>query len=236
MYSLLRAYDVCPKKIYYLNPNLCKSDKRIFSIEVSQSKIKEALNEISQNKNEKDNKLLIFITGHGTSNGTIVLPNNNSKEEITSNEFNNWLSEIPFENLFIIIGSCYSGKLANTNQSISNRKGNSLQNRIFITTTSASEQSYGDKDNEYDNNPYDRGNEFISGFLEAFTNPCADELDSRDKKISLYEAFCFAEKYCLTCKKNIRNNMCYLFNNTNDYMQPVIVTENAAKKAFLFWD
>jgi len=221
MYTLLTLYKVPNENIVYLNPNRFKldNDSKISSSIITIENIKKFITTKFKNVKEND-KFLFFISTHGVT-GELMLKDD--PKPLTANILNGWLNLIPCKKKYLIINACSSGSFI---QFPSNEP-------IIITSTSDGEISYDDIDNDCDKNQYsDRGNEFISGFIEAFLNKDLFEL-KKDKKISLYEAFEYAEENCVIAGKKCRERCP---DQKEICIQPKLNPPEAAKNAFLFWD
>ena len=233
MYNLLNAYNIPPQRIIYFNQNE-SHPKTTFSLDdklVCNLK-KEMNDKFNYNKDNTKDKLLIYISTHGGLNGLTLHNSSNDECKLTPSNFAKWLKDINTKNIFVIINACKCNKFIKlTKESLSSCS----KNIIFISTSDSNNNSYGDCDTGFDENPQDNGDEFLSGFLEAFLNDKkADQ--NNDGKISLKEAYQYAITKCINCEENYYQNMCYIFYTIN-WIAPKLIDQNdSSKNAFLFWD
>lgn len=243
MYSLLKAYQVLSERIIYITPN-SSEHTGIFPTDVSYRTIQNAFDKVYKNCCEND-RFLFFISTHGDIDKLALSNDGKTDELISASNINEWLNPIKSKIIFVFINSCYSGSFVGVNydkkkkchkyyQRNDNLIFNNRQKRIVIATASENEYAYGDKDNNCDENYYDRGSEFVSGFVEAFTDIKTDEIKKKDEKISFSEAFTFAEKKCLICGTKCFA-MCQ-YENLIPCMNPVLIPNDLADSESLFWD
>lgn len=99
--------------------------------------------------------LFVYITGHGFVSGE---SGDGFAGGVSEDLLEIWLKLFdPGVHIVVIVDSCYSGSFIDTLQGVAD---------LIITSTNATDPSYGDIDPEGDPNPEDTGGEFTSGFVE----------------------------------------------------------------------
>jgi len=235
MYSILMNYGVLKKKIFYITPNksLLKKKYKVFDEELSKCSVQKCFDKIKK-KILPNEKLLFFISTHGSPEMLTLQKNRNYSEYLTPCLLKNFLDEVHCKTQFIVINACSSGSFG----AILINGVNKNTNRIVITSSDI--KSYFDLDHEiYDPNSKDRGSEFISGFIESFSDMSvikmkknADEFPE-DQKISIYEAFIYAKNHSC-CAENPSTLRFF----SKHYYSPNIVKSGGTnlKNEFLFWE
>ncbi|MDQ1349749.1 MAG: hypothetical protein QG657_50 [Acidobacteriota bacterium] len=233
MYSLLKLYNIPDGKIFYITPyemidegnaKIKPEKPKIDSKDVSLCNIKFFFDRVSD-EIKPDEKFLFYISTHGGINELYLSNNGKERETFCSSLLDDWLSMIHCKIQFIVLSSCYSGSII--------PDINGTTNRIIITSCDAGEIGYKDIDKlGCDLNIGDRGSEFLSGFILAFSDKDAD-VCIKDEKISIYEAFYFARNYAC-CADNSITTMC----GYEPKYHPQIVYSTGIKpySEFFFWD
>ena len=138
-------------------------------------------------KMEPGDTLFVYITGHGY----VSKDDGEGNAAVTSEGLlQTWLGSPflidPGVNIIIVIDSCYSGSFVDTTDKFAD---------MTITSTSATDPAYFDRDDSNDPNPEDVGGEFSSGFVEGWRRIMSDpaEVDrvrrkAADRGISFFEA------------------------------------------------
>ncbi|HLP46826.1 MAG TPA: caspase family protein [Candidatus Deferrimicrobium sp.] len=175
-------------------------------------------------KKNKVEKFLFLISSHGVVNNLCIRKGDEAAGNIIScADLKKWLKLINCKESYILIDACKSGSFIGAKYNSSNRKlelepNKGLLNpaeipngtkRFVIVSACCGESSYSDVDDcisnstENNENNYDRGTEFLGGFIEAFSQKSADK--NEDDKISLGEAFDYAKLYAYYAEKRCSN-------------------------------
>jgi len=233
MESTLKEYGVRPERRFLFKPDLS-------STEELNTKIITCIKDKIKGHIDKDNdKFLFFISTHGKENNLTLQSNTGINSYLDDKTLKGLLDEIPCKTQFVVINACESGSfltslIPNTNDPNINR----------VVITSSYGESFSDLDClNCDSNYNDRGSEFMSGFIQAFSvsdvnaipeKDWRNKLKSADKngdfKVSIEEAFHFAKENSL-CALNSMTTRCG-FSGLNI---PDIRYSNGNTCKFLFW-
>lgn len=223
MYSTLIQYGVFANRIFYITPNRPLNELNaycnVFSIDSIKNCFERVKGEIDQ-----DDKLLLFISTHGSDKKLNFVNSDGKEVYLCATLLNNLLNGIRCRTQFVVINACSSGSFIAPLMSVPDTN----VNRVIITSSYG--ESFSDLDyNDCDLNSYDRGSEFLSGFIESFSNKNADK--DNDCKISINEAFEFAKEYAF-CADNNATTSCR-FTPLN---LPCKQSTNEYTCKFLFWN
>lgn len=141
--------------------------------------------------------LFVYLAGHGyvsSQDGQGVVGG------ISEGLLEIWLDYInPGVHIVVMVDSCYAGSFIDTMNQVAD---------FTITSTNASDPSYGDIDPSEDPNPGDRGSEFTSGYVEDW-NKILDDIEeirrvrerAEREGINFYEALA-GESYVTAVEKD----------------------------------
>jgi hypothetical protein len=230
MYSTIIDYGVPANQVFFIIPANLKSENSETALcrGVSIASIQACIGTIKKEIHE-DEKFLFFISSHGRPEILGLSNSGYNSEELDPCTLNGWLKEISCKMKFVIISACKSGTFVAPLTSSCDIN----DNRIIITSCKDDEDSVVDLDNSScDLNNNDRGSEFLSGFIESFSNKISDT--DKDNRVSMFEAFSFAKLYALCSEKD--NSQVSDCNYEPKYSAQIKCTNNInPKKQFLFW-
>ena len=240
-----------PDAVYKTN-FIFKNINNVSEQGLSKENIEAAFSRIKDNIKE-NGRFLFLISTHG-GDGSLTIRKNKNEREINENEgeiitierLKGWINKIKCEIMYILIDAFHSGSFAGVvgmrmpwwPRMILNSQNKT--NRFVIFSCGNDELSYSDIDNEQilGENNFDRGTEFLGGFIDAFAQKAAD-CSPEDGKISLGEAFEYAKlhAYCAAdtgrcpCEDGLAPYQC-----THPGYSTNCMETNAIFEEFLFWE